>query len=47
MAGCRPMKKGGVSPLTYEAGLPRPLGGAGAPEATAQVLAGSSVLTGA
>lgn len=46
MADRRPMKKGGVGPLTYEAGLPLPLGGAGAPEVADQVLAGSSVLTG-
>lgn len=47
MADRRPIKKGGVGPLTYEAGLPLPLGGAGAPEAADLVLAGSSVLTGA
>lgn len=40
-------RKGASAPLTYEAGLPLPLGGAGAPEAADQVLAGSSVLTGA
>lgn len=40
------MRKGGFVPLTYEASLPPPLGGAGTPEATDHVLAGSSVLTG-
>lgn len=40
------MRKGGFVPLTYEASLPPPLGGAGTPEAADCVLAGASVLTG-
>lgn len=45
MAGRLSMRRGRF-PLTYEAGLPPPLGGAGALKAADHVLAGSSVLTG-
>lgn len=46
MADRLPMREGGFVPLTYEASLPLPLGGAGALEAADHILAGPAILTG-